>query len=843
MMATTAAPCIFFPQGRCRNGDACRFSHDSPPPVNPHPRPDPRAQVLCKFYLQGICKHGAKCPYRHEASDSPIAVEASHEPASEVVRVFRGALIRFGDGACVTSLSLSSEYSSVRLDGLAANTTSADVIAILEALGHDVEVDGLRIVPTPQSSPPLCSAYISTPDLEFPTALCDSLLLSSTYENLTAKPVPPRLPTWASTRRARCNRLQLRWPSPRKEVCLYFLAHQAALRVSGKFNSGKYMVRNTRIHCDEPELEHGALWMVQALGLPGCSSEEMVRASITADYDHPILIAGLRQSAKKIWTLASVKDFLGGFGTISFMSEPYEHAGAFLTATAHFNDDCAAQEAARSIEKSSDDLPYHDRLTARIVYNSTFKVSNEVYHHIQKHLQDCLEELKAPRMSTIPRENGTVLSLDSWSSEDSAKYANAVEDIVAGSVIEGKDGKPFWAPQLASNGPASKALREIQQEHEVLLLPNRSKRELRYFGDLTKQKAVQGHVVQSLTEDAEQRYTIELDDAGFSWLCTTGLNLLKIAVGDNVVSLHVTSKPKKLIITGTEEEQCEVMAILQIHDISFPVKEVTSTVEQNCTICFTPADDPVVLGCGHTYCADCFTALCRNGSAQTDVRVACSGAEDICKNAIPLREIQAHVDPSTFEQLLESSFNTYISRRLEQFRYCPTPDCGYLYRPASSTTSAKTSHMCPKCLKRICRSCHANHDGQRCDEYQASATFEAYKHEHRSNVKDCPKCQTTIEKTDGCNHMECGGCHIHICWECMETFEQPDHCYDHMRAVHRGIGVGDDWDNEEEDEEEDEEEEAVVEEDDGEEFVLDLRRMADELTRARDILDNFRRIV
>ncbi|KAK5636980.1 hypothetical protein RRF57_012692 [Xylaria bambusicola] len=840
-MATTATPCVFFQQGRCRNGNACRFSHASPPAVNRHPRPDPRAQVFCKFYLQGICKHGDKCPYRHAASDSSVSVEASHQPAGEFVRVFRGALVRFGDGACVTSLSLSSEYSSVRLDGLAANTTSADVISILETLGHDVEVDGLRIVPMPQSSPPLCSAYISTPDLEFPTALCASLI-DSPYHNLTAKPVPPRLPTWASTRRVRCNRLQLRWTSPRKEGCLYFFAHQAALRVSGKFNGGRYMVRNTRIHCDEPELEWGALWMVRASGLPDPCTEEMVHASITADYDTPTLITVSGRSTRKRWTLTSVQKLLGDVGTISFMSEPYEHAGGYWTASAHFDDDCVAQEAARAIEKSSHDLPYHERLTARLVYNSTFKVSNEVYHHVQNRLQGCLEELKAPRMSTIPRENGTILSLDSWSSEESVKYADAVEEIVAGSVIEGKDGKPFWAPQLASNGPASKELKEIQQHHEVLLLPNRSKREVRYFGDLTKQKAVQDHVVQSLTEDTERRYTIELDDAGFSWLCTTGLNLLKIAVGDNVVSLNVTSKPKKLIITGSDEEQCEVMAILQIHDISFPVKEVISTEEPNCTICFTPADNPVVLGCGHTYCADCFTALCRNGSAQTDVRVACSGAEDICKNAIPLREILAHVDPSTFEQLLESSFNTYITRRLEQFRYCPTPDCGYLYRPTSSTTdpstaSTKTSHMCPKCLKRICRSCHANHDGQRCEDYQASATFEVYKREHRSNVKDCPKCQTTIEKTEGCNHMECGGCHIHICWECMKTFKQADACYDHMRDVHRGIGVGDDWDDDEEEEEEEEEDEDE-DENENEALERDLLEVADELTRVRIILGN-----
>jgi LSD1 subclass zinc finger protein len=33
-----------------------------------------------------------------------------------------------------------------------------------------------------------------------------------------------------------------------------------------------------------------------------------------------------------------------------------------------------------------------------------------------------------------------------------------------------------------------------------------------------------------------------------------------------------------------------------------------------------------------------------------------------------------------------------------------------------------------------------------------------------AGTKDCPKCATLIEKTDGCNHIECSGCHGHICW-------------------------------------------------------------------------------
>ncbi|KAI8956038.1 hypothetical protein F4801DRAFT_527810 [Xylaria longipes] len=802
-MAATSTPCIFFQQGRCRNGDTCRFSHASPPASILHPRPDPRSQVLCKFYLEGICKQGTNCPYRHEPSNSSASAQVPPQHDNDTfVRVFRGVLVRYGDGACVTSLSLSSEYSSVRLDGLPANTTAASVIGILEDLGHDIEIDGLRIVAMPQSSSSLCSAYISTPDLEFSKTL-NASLVDAPYRNLKAVPVPPRLPSWASTRRARCNKLQLRWPALRSACLVFFTTHAAALRVSGKFNGGKYKVLDKRIHCNEPlQRPIDGVYSVTLSGLPYCCSAEMVEASITADYDTPLHIVVQHRAAWKSDPTISIKEFLSGVGPIDFMTKPHEHDGEYWTAYVRFEQDCDAQEATRVIEKRSYDLPYNVDLTAKLLYTSTFKLSKEVYHHVQQRLEDSLEELDAPRMNVKCRETGTVLSLDSQSSEELAKCANAIEHIVAGDVIEGKDGRPFWVPKLACNGSASKVLKEIQQRHGVLLLPNRSKREVRCFGDSSKQTAVQEDVVHSLSEDVERRHTIDIDDAGFSWLCSTGLSLLKAVVGDKVVSLNVTSNPKKLIINGSDEEYCEILALLEIGNVSFAVKEARSE-EESCSICFTPADDPVVLGCGHTYCTDCFKGLCRNGTAQADMSVTCTGAEDKCKNAIPLREIQAHVDPSTFEQLLESSFSTYIARRPSQFHYCPTPDCGYIYRPASVSASSSW-HMCPKCLQRICRSCHANHDGRRCDEHRAFQAFEAYKHENRSSVKDCPKCQTTVEKIDGCNHMQCGGCNIHLCWVCLQTFEESRACYTHMGEIHGGIGIEEEEDDDEDDDDDDE---------------------------------------
>jgi len=58
-----------------------------------------------------------------------------------------------------------------------------------------------------------------------------------------------------------------------------------------------------------------------------------------------------------------------------------------------------------------------------------------------------------------------------------------------------------------------------------------------------------------------------------------------------------------------------------------------------------------------------------------------------------------------------------------------------------------------------------------------------------NNIKDCPRCKTLMNKTDGCNHVECPGCKIDVCWVCLETFKNGRSCYDHLSDVHGGIGI------------------------------------------------------
>ncbi|KAF5690867.1 hypothetical protein FCIRC_598 [Fusarium circinatum] len=170
-------------------------------------------------------------------------------------------------------------------------------------------------------------------------------------------------------------------------------------------------------------------------------------------------------------------------------------------------------------------------------------------------------------------------------------------------------------------------------------------------------------------------------------------------------------------------------------------------------------------------------------------------AEGDCANLL-LSEI--------FESVLEASFASYMRRHQDQLRYCPTPECTQVYRIAQPETSVPPIFTCAKCMTATCTSCHASHPRRTCAQYkgdESGGMAELLKAKEELGFKDCPKCNTHIQKDAGCNHINCTACGTHICWLCLKTFTDGDDCYDHMGRIHGGIGDEDDEDEDDDDDE------------------------------------------
>lgn len=63
--------------------------------------------------------------------------------------------------------------------------------------------------------------------------------------------------------------------------------------------------------------------------------------------------------------------------------------------------------------------------------------------------------------------------------------------------------------------------------------------------------------------------------------------------------------------------------------------------------------------------------------------------------------------------------------------------------------------------------------------------------EDAKNIKHCPneECRVAIQKTSGCNHMECSACGQHWCWCCGEKSTEGE-IYGHMENEHGGYYAG-----------------------------------------------------
>jgi ariadne-1 len=122
--------------------------------------------------------------------------------------------------------------------------------------------------------------------------------------------------------------------------------------------------------------------------------------------------------------------------------------------------------------------------------------------------------------------------------------------------------------------------------------------------------------------------------------------------------------------------------------------------------------------------------------------------------------------PSLFEKYSTFLARSYVETNV-RVRWCPRPGCSN----AVKCSSAGQMDMRCSCGYLFCFQCNREaHAPASCEELtkwikQSTDDGETVKW-IQVNTKDCPKCQTAIEKNGGCNHMTCRKCTHEFCWLC-----------------------------------------------------------------------------
>lgn len=197
---------------------------------------------------------------------------------------------------------------------------------------------------------------------------------------------------------------------------------------------------------------------------------------------------------------------------------------------------------------------------------------------------------------------------------------------------------------------------------------------------------------------------------------------------------------------------------------------------EDCEICLMTMPSSMMTGleCGHKFCMQCWTEylttkIMQEGMGQT-ISCAAHGCDILVDDATVMRLITDSKVKLKYQHLITNSF-VECNRLL---RWCPSPDC-------SNAVKVQYVEACPvkcSCGHTFCFACGENwHDPVRCyllkkwqkkcdDDSETSNWIAA-------NTKECPRCNVTIEKDGGCNHMVCKNqnCKADFCWVCLGPWE------------------------------------------------------------------------
>lgn len=222
---------------------------------------------------------------------------------------------------------------------------------------------------------------------------------------------------------------------------------------------------------------------------------------------------------------------------------------------------------------------------------------------------------------------------------------------------------------------------------------------------------------------------------------------------------------------------------------SYPGEKLEASGEEpdetkTCAVCLCrPMGKMYTTPCGHTYCVGCFANQCSSINADT-IPIHCLGADGDCQRIFEMPELRTALGDETFETLLRVALAAHVATRPGTFRYCPAPDCLNIYRVSNDGEVIS----CSNCQLLVCTTCHTeHHDGWTCDENndRLEGNTKAFLEWKATNMaKDCPRCDSSIQKIEGCNHVRCISCRAHMCWVCLKVCDSSQATYAHMLAEH-----------------------------------------------------------
>ena len=171
------------------------------------------------------------------------------------------------------------------------------------------------------------------------------------------------------------------------------------------------------------------------------------------------------------------------------------------------------------------------------------------------------------------------------------------------------------------------------------------------------------------------------------------------------------------------------------------------------------------IGCDHKFCRLCYGEYLRNQVTEGPACIRAHCPEHKCTQSVPRVFFRTLLAAEVGDRYAMFVTRNFIETS-KTMRYCPAAGCDKVAVGSGITTVRCT------CTYPFCFRCGEEaHDPSSCSQLSEWATKCMNESETANwilaNTKKCPKCNTRIEKNQGCNHMNCKLCKHEFCWICM----------------------------------------------------------------------------
>ena len=824
--------CKFFALGTCTRGQTCTYSHERAHPFESLPHftasqtsPSKTDGIQCRFNLLGRCNKGINCPYKHldvsmstsneKQEEQPKGISAPPEPihvqvpkieshpiaASEQstreleARNLRGTSVMFGPGAQIHDVDFPSDYSAVQMTSPQPDCDAETFQKYLAALGEPVPLSVIRVKTVTKPPSTVANARIRDPGFaQRLKSKADIGVEGINIPDIAVSVLQVGIKSESSANRLQMNTVSCTWYKPSRIAWLHYHDLGKARAVERFIASRDFRIAGRKIQ---------ATLQVPAHGFEDITSVQL--GNLDTEYSHwsevkrhipshltPVKVIMGKTSYSTSWHDAEecVKAKLHGIGPLEAWEPNYTISSTQVKAIARFQTTEHARKAVTQLSGQKMPQLANSKLFVSPLISVKFNVPKPMYTAIRgdaDRLKSQIWDAEHVHIKAYPPVDPTqkliALRLYGEDAKAVAKAKSAFEKILAGDLAMNGDFR-IWDDFFTNSGGLT-YLNELGHTHKGYIYRDMRKHRLSLYGSADSKGQIRSALIEKLDGLNKMTHFISLGAEDLKKALRGGFRRIVATLGKQKASLDIRQRPQIITIIGSARDLQTARALLD-QDVASDLENLAldqDTDQPDCAVCWTEAEDVYRTPCGHFYCGSCFAGQC-SSAGEGDLPVRCFGNSGNCLQVLEIQELKTVLPSEAFEQLLEGSFSTHVRTNPKSFQYCPTPDCQQIYRVSTNGLV----FTCPTCLTPICTTCQiTSHDGMTCELYKRIGTegneeFQKWKQEN--DVKDCPVCKVPIEKAFGCNHMECMNCKTHICWVCLETFNEGGKCYKHMQEVH-----------------------------------------------------------